>query len=113
MSGSFGPMGNMLRYLVIACAMAFASHSVMAQESDGGGKSAGLTKKQQEKIQAKKAKNDKKEVAREEKRLLKLHLSHQDKATRKRMKRNKRNAANGGSGTHRDPFLRRLFHRKH
>ncbi len=90
--------------ILLVLLMAFAAPVLHAQE--------GISKKQQEKIQAKK-KNDKKEVKKEEKRLYKLHLEHQDKATRKRMKRHKRRADNQGNNGHRDPFLRRLFGSKH
>lgn len=74
---------------------------------------AGVSRKQQERIQRNKKKNDAKEVRKEEKRLAKKHLSNQDKATRKRMKRNKRRADRQGNAGHRDSFLRRLFHTRH
>lgn len=85
-----------------------------AQDAGGdGGKSAGMTKKQQEKHLAKKERKDKKSLAKEEKRIYKLHREHQDKATRKRMKRNERRAGKHGQNGHRDPFFRRLFGSKH
>ncbi|MCO6483089.1 MAG: hypothetical protein J5I62_09865 [Flavobacteriales bacterium] len=74
---------------------------------------AGISRKQQERIQRKKEKKDKVNVKKEEKRLLKKHLSNQDKATRKRMKRHKRGAARHGNAGQRDPFLRRWFGHKH
>ncbi|MBS1943536.1 MAG: hypothetical protein JST38_21945 [Bacteroidetes bacterium] len=93
-----------VRYLLVLL-MALAVPALHAQE--------GISKKQQEKIQARKKKEDKKEVKKEEKRLYKQHLDNQDKATRKRMKRHKRRADNQGNTGHRDPFLRRLFGSKH
>lgn len=107
-------MKHLLLRLLLLISLATLPAITFAQEADGGGgKSAGISKRQQEKAQAKKARREKKDVAREEKRLLKLHMKHQDKATRKRMKREKRRADNHGQGQHRDPFLRRLFTRKH
>lgn len=73
----------------------------------------GISKQKQEKIQARKKKDDAKEVKKEEKRIAKKHLENQDKATRKRMKRHKRRADKQGNTGHRDPFLRRLFGTKH
>lgn len=73
----------------------------------------GVGKEEQEHIQQKRKKNDAKEVRKEEKRLYKQHLANQDKATRKRMKRHKRRAEQQGNTGHREPFLRRLFGRKH
>jgi hypothetical protein len=54
-----------------------------------------------------------KAIRKEEKRMNKQHLAHQDKATRKRMKQHQRRADKQGNSGHRDPFLRRLFHGKH
>ena len=71
----------------------------------------GISQKQQEKILAKKAKEDKKAKAQKEKDDRKRHLSLQDKETRKRIERNRRRAERGGSGPHRDGFFRRLFTR--
>ncbi len=93
-----------IRFLLLVL-LACAAPAVHAQE--------GISKKQQEKIQARKKKDDKKDVKKEEKRLYKQHLANQDKATRKRMKHHKRRADNQGNTGHRDPFLRRLFGTKH
>lgn len=106
-------MKQLVLRILILVSLVSVPAITFAQEADGGGKSVGISKRQQEKSQAKKARREKKEVAREEKRLLKLHMKHQDKATRKRMKRDKRRADTHGQGQHRDPFLRRLFTRKH
>lgn len=92
------------RYLLVIL-LALAAPYAKAQE--------GISKAQQDKIQARKKKDDKKDVRKEEKRLYKQHLANQDKATRKRMKRNKRRAEGQGNTGHRDPFLRRLFGTKH
>ena len=101
-----------IRTILLFSALLFAA-GAHAQDAEGeGGKSAGMSKKQQEKHLAKKERKDKKSLAKEEKRLLKQHRQHQDKATRKRMKRNKRSSDRNGPRGHRDPFLQRLF-RKH
>lgn len=71
----------------------------------------GLSRKKQEKLLAKKERDDAKEVKKEEKRIAKKHLENQDKATRKRMKRNKKRADRGGQHAHRDPWPRRWFTR--
>ena len=103
-----------LRTLFLLFALVSAPVLLHAQEAEGdGGKSAGMSKKQQEKHLAKKERKDKKSLAKEEKRIYKLHREHQDKATRKRMKRNERRAGKYGQNGHRDPFLRRLFGSKH
>lgn len=70
---------------------------------------AGISQKQQEKILAKKMKDDKKAKARKEKDDRKRHLEIQDKAARKRIRRNTKRADRGGSGAHRDPWPRRWF----
>lgn len=104
-------MWKLLRGLLVVFALLGAGSSY-GQEAEGdGGKSAGMSKKQQEKSLAKKERKKKKEVAKEEKRLLKQHRKHQDKATQKRMKRNQKRADKHGQGRHRDPFLKRLFTR--
>jgi hypothetical protein len=69
----------------------------------------GISRKQQEKTLAKKAKEDKKAKVRKEKEDRKRHLNNQDKATRKRMKRNTKRADRHGSDPHRDGFFRRTF----
>lgn len=63
-------------------------------------------------ISAKKKEQRSKAIRKEEKRMNKQHLSHQDKATRKRMKQHQRRANKQGNKGQRDPFLRRLFHGK-
>lgn len=69
----------------------------------------GMSRKKQEKTLAKKAKDDKKQKARQERDDRKRHLSIQDKATRKRLKRNTKRADRHGSDAHRDGFFRRTF----
>ncbi|HRH39207.1 MAG TPA: hypothetical protein PK760_12730, partial [Flavobacteriales bacterium] len=69
--------------------------------------------KQQEKILAKKAKEDKKAKAKKVKDDRERFLSLQDKATRRRIKQNRRRADRGGTGRHRDGFFVRLFGHKH
>ena len=96
---------RILRIITVLLLAFAAAPMVHAQE--------GISKKQQDKIQRNKTKNDAKEVRKEEKRIAKKHLSNQDKATRKRMKQHKRRADKQGNTGHRDPFLRRLFGRKH
>ena len=73
---------------------------------------AGISQRQQEKILAKKAKDEKKAQVKKEKEDRKHHLGLQDKATRKRMKQHSRRADRGGPGPHRDGFFTRLFSRK-
>lgn len=103
-----------IRTILLLFALVSAPLMLSAQDAGGGdGKSAGMSKKQQEKHLAKKERKDKKSLAKEEKRIYKLHREHQDKATRKRMKRNERRALKHGQGQHRDPFFRRLFGHKH
>ncbi|MCC6542717.1 MAG: hypothetical protein IT225_10895 [Flavobacteriales bacterium] len=69
----------------------------------------GISRKQQERIQAKKAKDEKKAKARQERDDRIRHLNIQDKATRKRIKRHTKRADRRGSGPHRDGFFRRTF----
>ncbi len=103
-----------IRTILLLLAMVSAPVMLSAQDAEGdGGKSAGMSKKKQEKHLAKKERKDKKSLAKEEKRIYKLHREHQDKATRKRMKRNERRAGKHGQNGHRDPFLRRLFGSRH
>lgn len=103
-----------IRTFLLLMALVSAPVILNAQDAEGdGGKSAGMSKKQQEKHLAKKERKDKKSLAKEEKRIYKLHREHQDKATRKRMKRNERRAGKHGQNGHRDPFLRRLFGSRH
>lgn len=72
----------------------------------------GISQRKQEKILARKAKEQKKEQARQEKEGRKRHLSIQDKAAQKRIKRNMRRADRHGSGRHRDAWPARWFRRK-
>lgn len=97
-------MARGLRWLFVALMTSAVPLALPAQD-------AGITQKQQERIQAKKEKEKKKEKVRKEKADRKRHLAIQDKATRKRLKRNTRRADRGGPGPHRDPFLKRLFGR--
>jgi hypothetical protein len=107
-------MKHMIRLLLLLLTLAGPAARTVAQDAEGdGGKSAGMSKKKQEKHLAKKERKDKKSLAKEEKALLKQHRQHQDKATQKRMKRNQRRADKHGQGRHRDPFFRRLFGSKH
>ncbi|MBL7963593.1 MAG: hypothetical protein JNM31_07085 [Flavobacteriales bacterium] len=73
----------------------------------------GRTQKQQEKILAKQEKQKKKDAQAAEKEMKARHSKIQDKQTRKRLKRQNKRADRHGSNTHRDPFFRRLFMRKH
>ncbi len=98
---------------VLIALLAIPAVSRAQEDEGGGGKSAGMSKKKQEKHLAKKERKDKKSLAKEEKRIYKLHRAHQDKATRKRMKSNERRAGKHGQGPHRDPFFTRIFGHKH
>lgn len=91
--------------MLAGAVLSFAPTVLHAQE-------AGISRKQQERILAKKAKDEKKAKAKQDKANRERHLSIQDKETRKRMKRNTRRADRRGSGTHRDGFLTRLFSRR-
>lgn len=106
------PMMRLFRAVFMFAVLLTLPLVAHAQDGDGGGNSAGISRKQQERNLAKKERKDKKSLAKEEKRLLKQHRQHQDKATRKRMKRNKRSSDRNGPRGHRDPLLQRLF-RKH
>jgi Ni/Co efflux regulator RcnB len=90
--------------IVLLVASLLLSVDVLAQ--------AGISQKQQEKILAKKGKEDKKAKVKAEKDGRKRHLSIQDKETRKRLKRHNRRADKKGSGSHRDNGGIRLFRRK-
>lgn len=96
----------MIRYL--RCLVLFVLLSAMPSVSHAQG---GISQKQQEKILAKKAKEDKKAKKKKEKADRKRHLSIQDKATRKRLKKHTKRADRRGSGAHRDGGLRGLFQR--
>lgn len=95
---------KLLSFGLLFASLLAAPQVVMAQE--------GISKKQQEKIQAKKAKEDKKAKARKEKDDRNRHLSIQDKETRKRIKRNTKRADRNGMHTHRDPWPGRWFTRR-
>ncbi|MBL7952036.1 MAG: hypothetical protein JNM62_09975 [Flavobacteriales bacterium] len=86
---------------LLGFSLAVAPVSVAAQD--------GISQKQQEKILAKKAKDEKKQKARQEKEDRKRHLNNQDKATRKRIKRHTKRAGRHGSDQHRDGFFHRTF----
>jgi hypothetical protein len=87
--------------------LAFAAAPTTAHAQAGAGPD------QVNPISAKQKQKRSKAIRKEEKRLNKQHLAHQDKATRKRMKRHQRRADKQGNTGHRDPFLRRLFHSRH
>lgn len=73
----------------------------------------GISKKEAEKMQAKKEKEEKKAAKKAEKEKQKRHLGIQDKATRKRIKQHNKRAGKHGTNMHRDPFFVRLFGRRH
>ncbi|QQR85194.1 MAG: hypothetical protein IPJ76_11265 [Flavobacteriales bacterium] len=84
----------------------------------GGGALAGyaqegISKKEAEKMQARKEKDEKKAAKKAEKEKQKRHLGIQDKATRKRIKQHTKRAGKHGTNMHRDPFFVRLFGRRH
>lgn len=89
--------------IALVAMLAMASTTTYAQE--------GISQKMQEKILAKKSKEDKKAKVKKEKADRKQHLAIQDKATRKRLKRHFKRAERKGSGTHKDGGLRGLFQR--
>ncbi|MCB0769010.1 MAG: hypothetical protein KDC00_01235 [Flavobacteriales bacterium] len=93
------------RFLVpVLLLLALTAAPVSAAAQDGG-----ISRKKQEKLLEKKAKEDKKAKAKKEKFDRKRHLSLQDKATRKRLKRHNKRADRNGSNTHKDGFFRRMF----
>ncbi|MBK9176564.1 MAG: hypothetical protein IPM46_09550 [Flavobacteriales bacterium] len=96
---------RMLRWMLLWAALTAAPAILHAQEG-------GISRKQQERILAKKAKDEKKAKTKQDKADRERHLSIQDKETRKRMKRHTRRADRRGSGAHRDGFLTRLFSRR-
>lgn len=69
----------------------------------------GISQRKQEKILAKKAKTEAKEMRKRDREGRKRHLKLQDKATRKRIKQNTKRAGRHGSDRHRDGFFRRVF----
>lgn len=73
----------------------------------------GISKKEAEKMQARKEKDEKKAAKKAEKEKQKRHLGIQDKATRKRIKQHTKRAGKHGTNMHRDPFFVRLFGRRH
>ncbi|HPF89138.1 MAG: hypothetical protein H6590_08210 [Flavobacteriales bacterium] len=94
-------MRRRLAYLLLLIGLSAAPVVSSAQD--------GISRKKQERIQAKKAKDEKKAKARQERDDRKRHLDIQDKATRKRIKRHTKRADRRGSGPHRDGFFRRTF----
>ena len=88
--------------VLLFCGLALRPVLVTAQ--DGG-----ISRKKQEKMLEKKAKEDKKAKAKQEKFDRKRHLSLQDKAARKRIKRNTKRADRHGTNTHQDGFFHRTF----
>lgn len=86
--------------------LAFALQTTPISAQDG------ISRKKQERIQAKKEKQEVKDKARKEKQDRKRHLSIQDKETRKRIKRHTRRSHKHGTGTHRDGFPRNLFQKR-
>jgi len=95
---------SILRWLLLLT-LSVGPAMVHAQEE-------GISQRKQEKILAKKGKEDKKAAKKKVKTDRKRQLDIQDKATRKRMKQHFRRADRGGSGRHRDGFFTRLFSRK-
>ena len=91
--------------LLLLLAFAAAPSVAHAQTDAGPDQVSPLTSKQKE-VRSK-------AIRKEEKRMNKQHLAHQDKATRKRMKQHQRRANKDGNSGQREPFLRRLFHGKH
>ncbi|MFN3876198.1 MAG: hypothetical protein ACK4L7_09845 [Flavobacteriales bacterium] len=85
--------------MLLLCLCAGAPVAVRAQEE-------GISQRQQERILAKKAKEKKKEQARQDKRNRERHLSIQGKEARKRIKRNLKRVEPGG-GTRRGGLFRR------
>lgn len=98
-----------MRRLLICLGLLIAGHLALPAEAFA---QEGITKKQQEKIQAKKGKEDKKAKVRKEKEDRNRHLSIQDKETRKRIKRNTKRADRSGMHAHRDPWPGRWFTRR-
>lgn len=69
----------------------------------------GVTQKQQEKILAKKAKEDEKAKKKADRDTKRRHLNIQSKDVRKRIRKNTKRADRKGSGRHVDPFYQRWF----
>jgi Flp pilus assembly protein TadB len=97
-------MRRLLRFLLLAGLLAGVPTMVHAQD--------GISKKEQERIQSKKAKEEKKAEKVREKEGKKRHLDIQSKDTRKRIKKNTKRADRHGSNRHRDGLFSRLFSRK-
>lgn len=97
-------MKSLLRWFPLAAALAM-SWPVLAQD-------AGLSRKQQMKLQEKKEKEREKERLSKEKEARRRHMAIQDKPTQKRLKRQNRRADAQGSRGHRDPWHRRVLTRK-
>lgn len=92
------------RILLVLALLGCSSLVVRAQE--------GISKKEAEKMQARKEKDEKKAAKKAEKEKQKRHLGIQDKATRKRIKQHTKRASKHGTNMHRDPFFVRLFGRR-
>ncbi len=101
-----GMTASAFRTILLILCLSGSTSYMNAQEE-------GLSMKKAEKMQARKEKERRKGEKDLEKELRKRHLSLQDKATRKRLKRHDKRADRGGSGRHRDPFLKRIFGSKH
>ena len=91
--------------LLLLLAFAAAPAVAHAQTDAGPDQVSPLSSKQKQ--------DRSKAIRKEEKRMNKQHLGHQDKATRKRMKKHQRRASKQGNVGQHDPFLHRLFHGKH
>ena len=97
-------MRNLLPTILLFTALLAGPAALHAQE--------GIGRKQQQRIQAKKAREEKKAKARKAKDDRKRQLEIQDKATRKRLKRNFRAAEKHGGGGHGQGGGFHLFRRK-
>ncbi len=92
-----------LSALLLLCLMAGAPLAARAQD--------GIGQKEAERMQARKEKEERKQLARQKREDLRHHMKIQDKATRKRLRRHTRRADRRGSGLHRDSWFRRTFTR--
>lgn len=97
----------MLRWIRVMLVAAVAMGPLAAHAQDEG-----ISQRKQEKILARKERDEKKQKAKQDKENRERHLNLQDKATRKRMKKHGKRADRHGSGAHRDGFFSRLFRRK-
>lgn len=97
----------MLRWTRILLLAAASMGPLMSQAQEEG-----ISQRKQEKILAKKEREEKKQKIKQDKENREHHLNLQDKATRKRMKKHGKRADRHGSGAHRDGILSRMFRRK-